>query len=118
MSQRWLVHLLGLCSVAAGALLASVPALVLPLDGLHSPAGLLLTRSLAVVVAAVGIGAWSMPPEAVRAYLWVFGVGVKGVGGLLWGATAMSTGLAMLAVGAVLDLVVALAIASGLSRRG
>ena len=112
MAPRLAAHLLGLCNLVAGALVAFGPVILMAgLDGLGSPGTRLLGMSLGVLLAAVGIGAWLMPADARRVYLWIFGVGVKTVGAAVWCVTAMTTGVAMLAAGAVLDLVVALAIA-------
>ena len=73
-------------------------------EGLGSPGTRLLGVSLGIVLAAVGIGAWLMPPMARRVYLWIFGVAVKVVAAAVWGATAVTTGATMLAAGAALDL--------------
>ena len=81
MAPRLAAHLLGLCNVVAGALVACAPAILMPgLDGLGSPGARLLGVSLGVVLAAVGIGAWLMPADARRMYLWIFGVGRQGRG--------------------------------------
>ena len=113
MAPRLAAHLLGLCNVVAGALVACAPGILMPgLDGLGSAGARLLGISLGVVLAAVGIGAWLMPADARRMYLWIFGVAVKIVAAAVWGATAMTTGVTVLAAGAAFDLAVALAIAS------
>ena len=113
MAPRLAAHLLGLCNVVAGALVACAPVILMPgLDGLGSAGTRLLGSSLGIVLAAVGIGAWLMPADARRIYLWIFGVAVKGVAAAVWGAAAMTTGVTMLAAGAALDLAVALVIAS------
>ena len=113
MAPRLAAHLLGLCNVVAGALVAYAPVILIPgLEGLGSPGARLLGVSLGIVLAAVGIGAWLMPADARRMYLWIFGVAVKVVAAAVWGTTAISTGVTMLAVGAAFDLAVALVIAS------
>src|SRR6188474_52079 len=105
MAPRLAAHLLGLCNVVAGALVACAPAILMPgLDGLGSAGTRLLGSSLGLVLAAVGIGAWLMPADARRSYLWIFGVAVKVVAAAVWGTTAISTGVTMLAVGAAFDL--------------
>ncbi len=112
MSPRLALYVLGLGNLVAGALVALAPAVVLSAaDGRHSTSARLLGGSLAVMLVAVGSAGWLLPPEARRAYLWIFGVAVKAAAALLWGATALATGLIMLAAGAVADLAVALAIA-------
>ena len=112
MAPRLAAHLLGLCNVVAGALVALAPVLLMPgLDGLGSPAARLLGASLGVVLAAVGIGAWLVHAEARRGYLWIFGVGVKVVAAIIWAGAAMTTGVLVLAAGAVFDLAIAIAIA-------
>ena len=116
MAPRLATHLLGLCNLVAGALVACAPVYLIPgLDGLDSPGARLLGVSLGVVLAAVGIGAWLMPGDGRRAYLWIFGVAVKVAGAAVWGTAAMMTGVTMLAAGAAFDLAVAVAIA-GLLR--
>ena len=116
MAPRLAAHLLGLCNVVAGALVACAPMFLMPgLEGSTSPGSRLLGMSLGVVLAAVGVGAWLMPADARRVYLWIFGVAVKVVAAAIWGAAAMTTGVALLAVAAVLDLAVALAIAGMLT---
>ena len=116
MAPRLAVHLLGLCNIVAGALVACAPVLLMPgLQGLTSPAARLLGMSLGIVLAAVGIGAWLMPATANRTYLWIFGVLVKVIAAGAWGATAMTTGATMLAAGALIDIAAAIAIA-GLLR--
>jgi hypothetical protein len=115
MRPRQAVHLLGLCNLVAGALLASAPTLLLPIDGVQSAAGNVLARGLAVVLVAIGIAGWALPDAAVRTYLWVFGVGVKGLGAALWAITAWTSGVAAIGVGAAVDGVLALLIAWSLS---
>ena len=111
MSPRLAAHLLGLCNVVAGALVVWAPAMLMPgVGGLGSPAAGLLGASLGVLLTAVGIGAWIVPVEARRTYLWMFGVGVKVVAAIIWAAAAMTTGVMMLAAGAVVDLAIASAI--------
>lgn len=117
MSPGLLVRVLGLCNVVAGALLACAPTFVAPLEGIHSPAATLATRSTAALLLAIAIGAWSMPPAAVRRYLWIFGVGVKGAGVIIWAAAALATGVPHVWLGAVLDLAVAALIVLGLTTR-
>ena len=117
MAPRLAAHLLGLCNVVAGALVACAPELLMPgLDGLGSPAARLLGASLGVVLAAVGVGAWVVPAEARSSYLWIFGVGVKVVAAAVWAGAAMTTGVAMLGAGSVFDLAVAIAVAGLLTR--
>lgn len=111
MAPRTAVHLLGLCNLVAGALLLVAPALVLPLDGVGSPAGIILTRGLGIVLVAVGVTGWVIPNDAVRPFLWIFGVGVKGLGGALWGATAWMTGVGAIGAGAAVDAALAAVIA-------
>jgi hypothetical protein len=112
MAPRLATHLLGLCNLVAGALVACTPALLMPgLQGLDSPGSRVLGVSLGVVLAAVGVGAWLMPSDGRRAYLWIFGVAVKVAGAAVWGLAAMTTGVTTLAMGAAFDLVVAAAIA-------
>ena len=105
------MHLVGLCNLVAGALLACRPTLVLPLDGVQSPAGVVLTRGLAVVLVAIAVAGWSIPDNALRAFLWIFGVGVKGLGAALWGVTAATTGAGVIGAGASMDAAVAVLIA-------
>lgn len=115
MRPRHAVHVLGLCNLVAGALVAGAPHLVMPgADGLGSLGARLLGTSLGVTLAAIAAGAWLMPPTAVSRYLWLFGVWVKVAGALLWGAAAVSAGSTLLASGAAADLVVAGLIAIGL----
>ncbi|AMY12203.1 hypothetical protein LuPra_05476 [Luteitalea pratensis] len=117
MAPRLATHLLGLCNVVAGALVACAPVILMPgLNGLDSPGARLLGVSLGVVLVSVGIGAWLIPADGRRVYLWIFGVAVKVVASAVWGAAALTTGVAMLAAGAALDLAVALAIAGMLSN--
>jgi len=112
MAPRLATHLLGLCNLVAGALVACAPALLLRgLDGLDSPGSRLLAVSLGVVLAAVGIGAWLIPAEGRRTYLWIFGVAVKIAGAALWVIAAAMTGATALAMGAVFDVAVATAVA-------
>lgn len=115
MSPTALVNLLGLCNIVAGALLALAPALVAPVDGVHSPAATLAARSAATLLLAVAVGAWAMPPDAVRTFLWIFGVGVKGAAALIWAATALDAGEPRVWVGAAVDGSVAAIIAFGLT---
>ena len=111
MAPRLAAHLLGLCNVVAGALVACAPALLLRgLDGLDSPGARLFGVSLGVVLAAVGVGAWVMPADGRRTYLWIFGVAVKIAGAASWGIAAKLTGATTLAMGAVFDVAVATAI--------
>lgn len=118
MPPRWAVHTLGLCNVIAGALVVLAPSLLMPgLDGNDTTTARLLSASLGMLVAAVGAGAWLMPAAAVRAYLWLFGVGVKLLTSVLWGCFASHSGVGMLWAGAMSDLAVALVIASGLVGR-
>lgn len=115
MAPRLATHLLGLCNLVAGALVACAPMLLMPgLQGLDSAGARLLGVSLGVVLAAVGIGAWLMPAEGRRVYLWIFGVAVKVVGAAVWGLAATMTGVASPATGAVFDLAVALVIVGAL----
>lgn len=114
MSPRLLLKILGLCNVVAGALLVFAPALIAPVDGVHSAAATLALRSAAALLIAVAIGAWCMPDDAVRSYLWIFGVGVKVAGAVLWAAAAAQPGVGALWVGAVVDAVLAAVIAIGL----
>jgi hypothetical protein len=112
MAPRLASHLLGLCNLVAGALVASAPVLLMPgVQGIDSPGSRLLGASLGVLLVAAGVGAWLMPAEGRRAYLWLFGVAVKLVGAAVWGVAAIVTGAAMLAIGAVFDLAVASTIA-------
>ena len=118
MTPRFAAHILGLCNVCAGALVFGAPALLLgDLAGVASPAAHLLGTSLAVLLTATGVGAWLIPPAATRAYLWLFGVAVKTVGGLAWGVAALATGAPILMSGAVVDLAVAASITLSLRRR-
>lgn len=121
MAPRMLVHVLGLCNVVAGALLAFAPALIAPVEGVHSPAATLALRSAASLLLAVAVGAWAMPPNAARRYLWIFGVVIKSVAALVWAATAFETGVPGTWVAPALDLPIAAVIAVGLitsARRG
>ena len=111
-TRREFLKLLG-----AGALLVGAPGLLLGEAGTGSAEARLLRISLAVLLTAVGVGAWAMPPTAMRAYLWLFGVAVKSVAGLAWGTAAMTTGAPSLMVGAAVDLAVAGVIAFSLRRR-
>jgi hypothetical protein len=94
------------------------PALLLPLDGAQSPAGVVLARGLAVLLVAVGLAGWAMPDAAVRAYLWVFGVGVKGLGSVLWGLTAWASGASAIGLGAAVDAAIAVAVVWSLRSGG
>ena len=97
MTPRHAVLLLGLCNLVAGALVAWVPALLMPgADGLGSTSARVLGSSLGIVLAGSGIGAGLMPEPAVRSYLWVFGVVVKVAGAAAWGTIAAQSGIAML----------------------
>ena len=116
MAPRPLVHLLGLCNEVAGALLAFGPALVVPVDGVRTPAGRLLGASGGVLLTAIAVAAWRMPQDAVREYLWIFGVGVKLVAATVWGAAAVATGTPLLWLGALVDVTVAAVIGLGLVR--
>ena len=117
MSPRTIAHLLGLCNLVAGALLVFGRQLVMPgLTGAATPAAQLLAASLGVVLAAIAIGAWLLPATALRPYLWVFGVAVKGVAALLWGMAALTTGAGSLWTGACFDAALALVIALALRR--
>ena len=117
MAPRLATHLLGLCNLVAGALVACAPALFLAgLDGLDRSGARLLGVSLGVVLAAVGLGAWLIPPDARRAYLWMFGVAVKIAGAAVWGTAAVLTGVPMLAMGAMFDLAIAIAVAGLLAK--
>ena len=118
MRPRQAVHLLGLCNLVAGALLALAPSLLLPIEGVQSAAGTLLARALAVVLVAVGIAGWMLPENALRAYLWVFGVGVKGLGAGLWGLSAWTSGVSAIGVGAAFDATLAILIAWSLVSGG
>lgn len=80
---------------------------MLPLDGVQSPAGVVLTRGLAVVLVAIAVAGWSIPDHALRTFLWIFGVGVKGIGGALWGVTAVTTGVGVIGAGAAMDAAIA-----------
>jgi hypothetical protein len=118
MSPRFAVHILGLCNLVAGALVAWAPSALMPgLGGLDTSGARLLGASLGVMLAGAGAGAWVMPPAAVPPYLWLFGVGVKLVGAVLWGWKAQQSGVAMLWAGAALDVFVALVISGILLRR-
>ena len=118
MRPRQAVHLLGLCNLVAGALLALAPSLLLPIEGVHSAAASILARALAVVLAAVGLAGWVLPESALRAYLWVFGVGVKGLGAVLWGLTAWTSGVTAIGGGAAFDAALAMLIAWSLMSGG
>jgi hypothetical protein len=118
MPPRPLVHLLGLCNLVAGALLAFDAALVAPVDGAGTPAARLLGASGGALLAAIAVGAWRMPQDAVRPYLWTFGVGVKLAAAAVWAAAAVVTAVPALLLGASLDLGIAVAIAAGLRRSG
>ena len=118
MAPRPLVHVLGLCNVVAGALLAFGPSLVAPLDGVHAPAARLFAASGGLLLVTIAIGAWRMPPAGLRSYLWLFGVGVKVAAALVWGAAASLAAVPTLWSGALLDLGVAAIIAIGLARTG
>lgn len=114
MAPRVLVQFLGLCNFVAGALLAFAPARVAPLDGLHSPAATLSLRSAAACLVAMALGAWWVPADAQRGYLWIFGVGLKGAGALVWAATAWDTRVGPIWVAAAVDVAIAMVIAGGL----
>jgi hypothetical protein len=117
MAPRSLALGLGLCNVVAGALLVSAPSLLLgTLEGSQTSSARLLGGCAGVLLTAIGVGALRMPTEALRSYLWIFGVGVKGVAALLWAVTALQTGAAGLWFGAAADGALALAIAGGLWR--
>jgi hypothetical protein len=118
MAPRLAAHLLGLCNLVAGALVASAPVILMPgLDGLDLPGARLLGVSLGIMLSAVGIAAWLIPADARRTYLWIFGVAVKVAGAVVWATVAAQTGVTMLAAGAGFDLAVALAIAGSLRTR-
>jgi len=111
MAPRPAVYLLGLCNLVAGALVAFAPGALMPgVEGLGSPSTRLLGVSLGILLVAVGAGAVIMPPVARRAYLWLFGVGVKVVAAAMWGAIAVTSGATTLAAAAAGDLLVAMAI--------
>lgn len=114
MSPRLLVRILGLCNIVAGALLVFAPTHIAPVEGMYSAAATLTARSAAVLLIAVAVGATCMPSNAVRPYLWIFGVGVKLVGAILWAAAAAQTGTGPLWVGAAIDAALAAVIALGL----
>ena len=117
MAPRPLVHLVGLCNVVAGALLMSAPSLLLgTLDGSQTSSARLLGGGAGVLLTAIGVGALRMPAEALRSYLWIFGVAVKLMAALLWSLTALQTGAGGLWLGATTDAALALIIASGLLR--
>ncbi|WP_396623439.1 hypothetical protein [Luteitalea sp.] len=117
MPPRLLVHLLGLCNVVAGALVTfALPQLMPGADGLGSTAARVLGGSLAAFLVGSGLGAWLIPAEGRRPYLWVFGVAIKIAAGVLWGSTAVSSGIAQLWIGAVLDLGIAALVATTLLR--
>ena len=106
------LHLLGLSNLVAGALVALAPPLVLAsADGVHSTSARLFGGSLAIMLVAAGSAGWFVPPAARRPHLWIFGVAVKLAAALLWGWTAVATGLSTLAAGAAADLVDAVTIA-------
>jgi hypothetical protein len=108
MTPRQLVIVLGLCNVVAGALVAfALPQLMPGADGLGSTAARVLGGSLSAFLVGTALGAWLMPPEGQRPYLWVFGVAVKIAAGLLWGSIAVSSGIGQMWVGALLDLGIA-----------
>jgi hypothetical protein len=117
MAPRSLALVLGLCNVVAGALLVSAPSLLLgSLEGSHTPSASLLRGCIGVLLVAIGVGALRMPPEALRSYLWIFGVAVKVVAAMLWSLTALQTGVDGLWIGAAADGALALVIAAGLWR--
>jgi hypothetical protein len=78
---------------------------------------MLLARSLGIVLAAIGAGAWLVPPAATRTYLWIFGVVVKGVGAALWAWTGAATGAPALWTGAAFDALIAIVMTLGLRNR-
>ncbi len=116
MPPRLLAHILGLCNLGAGALLVSDPHLVVPLDGVHSPAASLLGRAAGTLLVAIAAGAWWLPRTAMSAYLWLFGVGAKIAGVVLWASAALSFGSPALWLGAGVDLIVAVIVTVGLVR--
>ncbi|BCS35207.1 hypothetical protein TBR22_A44340 [Luteitalea sp. TBR-22] len=117
MPPRLLVHVLGLCNVVAGALVAFGPGLLMPgADGLGTTAARVFGGSLGAFLAGSAVGAWLMPSGARRPYLWVFGVGVKVVAAALWGTLAVSSGITQLWSGAVVDLAVAALVTTSLMR--
>ncbi|HTV02050.1 MAG TPA: hypothetical protein VMF13_15990 [Luteitalea sp.] len=116
MRPRVLAHLLGLCNLVAGAFLLFRPDVLLAgVDGAQTVAARLLSACAAVFLLGVAAGAWCLPAPATRAYLWIFGVAVKLAGALAWGAAAVETGAGTLWAGAVLDAMIAIAIATALS---
>ena len=117
MAPRFLVHLLGLCNVVAGALLFFSPARLVPLPGANTDAATLLARSQGVVLAAIGVGAWLTPRAATRGYLWIFGVAVKALGAALWTWAAIASAAPGLWTGASLDALVAMVVTIGLRKR-
>lgn len=116
MSPRFLLRILGLCNVVAGALLVFAPALVGPVAGVDSPAATLARRSAAALLIAVAVGAWSMPAGAATRYLWIFGVGVKLAAAVIWATAAVASG-PQVWMSAGVDLALAVLIASGLIVR-
>jgi hypothetical protein len=118
MAPQPAVYLLGLCNLVAGALVVFAPGALMPgVDGLGSPSTRLFGLSLGILLLAVGGGAAVMPPVARRAYLWLFGVGVKVMAAAVWGAMAIASGALTLAAAAAGDLVIAVAIAAMLRSR-
>lgn len=95
------------------------PRHIAPVDGMHTTAATLMARSAAVLLIAVAIGARCMPEDAARPYLWLFGVGVKLAGAIIWAAAAaaVETGMAPLWTGAAVDAGVAVVVALGLLQR-
>ena len=116
MQPRALVHMLGLCNIVAGAFLMLAPELV-PVPGADTPAGRLLGTSAGIMLWAIALGGWRQPPNAVRSYLWIFGVGVKVIGAGAWGTVATATGASSLWAGALADLALALTITVALRTR-
>jgi len=117
MSPGRLLNFLGLCNLVAGALFVLAPDRLLPIDGIDTPAGRLLGRALALFLVGSAAGGWLMPDAARVRYLWLFGVGVKVAAGALWLIVAGRTGQSVLWAGAAADLLVAVVVAIGLTRR-
>lgn len=117
MTPRLVASILGLCNVVAGALVTfALPQLMPGADGLGSTAARVLGGSLAAFLVGSGLGAWLMPAEGRRPYLWVFGVAIKIAAGVLWGSSAVSSGIPQLWIGAAVDLAVAAVVFVGLVR--
>lgn len=116
MPPRLLAYVLGLCNLGAGALLISGPQLAVPLDGAQSPAASLLGRAAGTLLVAIAAGAWWLPRNALSSYLWLFGVGAKIAGVVLWASAALSFESPALWLGAGVDLVVAVMVTTGLLR--